>query len=86
MAGARRHSIQWNFISLCHPGHSPLTQLSAPLLSGPLSLGFRPPSPRLVHSSWAVCLGGPPPSHPLQLREGKSRKMQQGPLTMRSTM
>lgn len=61
MAGARRHSIQWGFISLCHPRHSPLTQLSAPPLSGNPSLGFLNLSPGLVHSNRAQCLGGPPP-------------------------
>lgn len=90
MAGARRHSIQWGFISPCHPGHSPLTQLSAPLLSGAPHPGVsQPPSPGLVHSSWAQSLGGrprPTPSRPLRLEEGKGRKMQRGPLTARSTM
>lgn len=74
MAGARRHSIQWVFISLCHPGHSPLTQLSAPPLSGAPSLGFQPPSPGLVHSSWAQCLGGPPPSLPSSTTGGRKRQ------------
>jgi len=78
MAGARRHSVQWGFISRCHPGHSSLTQLSAPPLSGGPLPGFsHPPIPGLVHSSWAQCLGGrlSPPS--LRVEEGKDRKMQE---------
>lgn len=59
MAGARRHSIQWGFISLCHPGHSPLTQLSDPLLSGAPTLVLLnlPPQDWCIpagHSSWVV--------------------------------
>lgn len=88
MAGARRHSIQWSFISPCHPGHSPLTQLSAPLLSGtppPLDILNLPSQDWCIpagHSAWVV----PPPSCSLWLEEGKGRKMQRGPLTARSTM
>lgn len=89
MVGARRHSIQWGFISLCHPGHSPLTQLSAPPLSRAPSPGFF-----LNFSSRARCIPGGPRAWVVALRtsclrwleEGKGRKMQRGPLTARSTM
>lgn len=74
MAGARRHSIQWGFISLCHPGHSPLTQLSAPPLSGAPSLGFLnlPPQDWCIpagHSAWVV-----PPTLPSSTTRGRKRQ------------
>lgn len=47
MAGARRHTIQRGYISLCHPGHSPLTQLSAPPLPEAPSLKLQLSLPRI---------------------------------------
>lgn len=80
MAGARRHSIQWGFISLCHPGHSPLTQLSAPPLSGAPCLGFLnlPPQDWCIpagHSAWVV---SPHPPVLYDWRKEKAEKCSEG--------
>lgn len=67
-------------ISVSPWAFSPDTAFSPSVVWSPLSGVSQPPSPGLVHSSWARCLGGPPSSFPIlyDWRKEKAEKCSEG--------
>ncbi len=67
-------------ISVSPWAFSPDTAFSPSVVWSPLPGFSQPPSPGLVHSSWAQCLGGPPPQPPPvhDWRKEKAEKCSEG--------